>query len=289
MKKRTENWPRIAVIGGGQMARALVGGWLARGAPPEQIAIADPVASQREWLSRRFQRIALHSDNLQAAQQADVWFMAVKPQQLADVAQALAPLAAQRRPVVISIAAGISGADLSRWLGGSAAVVRAMPNRPALIGAGVTGLYADGSVADSARHLSEQLLEAVGSVVWVDRESDIDLVTAVSGSGPAYFFLLIELLEAAGVAEGLSPEVARKLAVGTAAGASALAKASGEEPAILREQVTSKGGTTAAALDVFAAADLRGIVARAVSAAAQRSREMAAEFGADATADPATR
>jgi pyrroline-5-carboxylate reductase len=279
MKKRTESWPRIAVIGGGQMARALVGGWLVRGAPAEQLAIADPVESQRDWLARRFQKIALHSDNASAAAQSEVWVMAVKPQQLAEVATALAPLAAQQHPLVISIAAGISANDLSRWLGGHASVVRAMPNRPALIGAGVTGLYASAEVSPDHRAMTERLLEAVGSAVWVEAESDIDLVTAVSGSGPAYFFLLIELLEAAGIAQGLSADVARKLAVGTAAGASALAKASGEEPAVLREQVTSKGGTTAAALAVFKEAGLEQIVLRAVQAAAERSREIATEFG----------
>jgi pyrroline-5-carboxylate reductase len=280
MKKRNESWPRIAVIGGGQMARALVGGWLARGAPPENIAIADPVESQRDWLARRFHQIALHVDNASAAAQADVWIMAVKPQLLADVACALAPLAEERRPLVISIAAGIGAADLTRWLGGHASVIRAMPNRPALIGSGVSGLYAGAEVTQKDRDTAERLLEAVGTAVWVGPETDIDLVTAVSGSGPAYFFLLIELLEAAAVTQGLSAEVARKLAVGTAAGAAALAKASGEEPAVLREQVTSKGGTTAAALEVFQAAGLQKIVAQAVAAAAERSREIATEFGA---------
>ncbi len=280
MKKRNETWPRVAIIGGGQMARALVGGWLARGAPAESIAIADPAEAQRDWLARRFQQIALHADNAKAAAQANVWVMAVKPQQLAEVAGALAILAAEQRPLVISIVAGIGAADLSRWLGGHASVVRAMPNRPALIGAGVTGLYAGSEVHDNDRATTERLLEAVGTAVWVGSESDIDLVTAVSGSGPAYFFLLIELLEAAAIAQGLPPEVARKLAVGTAAGAAALAKASGEEPSVLREQVTSKGGTTAAALEVFREAGLDMIVARAVAAAAERSREIAAEFGA---------
>ncbi|MEI6458991.1 MAG: pyrroline-5-carboxylate reductase [Pseudomonadota bacterium] len=280
MKKRNETWPRVAIIGGGQMARALVGGWLARGAPAENIAIADPAEAQRDWLARRFQQIALHADNAKAAAQANVWVMAVKPQQLAEVAGALAILAAEQRPLVISIVAGIGAADLSRWLGGHASVVRAMPNRPALIGAGVTGLYAGSEVGENDRATTERLLEAVGTAVWVGSESDIDLVTAVSGSGPAYFFLLIELLEAAAIAQGLPPEVARKLAVGTAAGAAALAKASGEEPSVLREQVTSKGGTTAAALEVFREAGLDMIVARAVAAAAERSREIAAEFGA---------
>jgi pyrroline-5-carboxylate reductase len=280
MKRKAAAWPKIALIGGGQMARALVGGWLANGAPADRISIADPADGQRDWLSRRFPKIRLEADNEAAASQADVWVMAVKPQQLATVARALEPLAAQRRPLVVSVAAGISAQDLGRWLGGHATIIRAMPNRPALIGAGVTGLYAEPHAPSAARTTAEQLLEAVGKVVWLDAESEIDLVTAVSGSGPAYFFLLIELLEAAAIAEGLAPDVARVLAVGTAAGAASLASASGEEPAVLREQVTSKGGTTAAALAVFEAADLRRVVRSAVHAAAERSREIATEFGA---------
>jgi pyrroline-5-carboxylate reductase len=205
----------------------------------------------------------------------------VKPQQLAMVVSALAPTAAAVRPLVISIAAGIRAANIGRWLGGAAQVVRAMPNRPALIGAGASGLYADESVPPGARDLAGRLIGAVGSAVWVPAEADIDAVTSVSGSGPAYFFLLIELLESAGIAEGLAPEVARRLAIDTAAGAAALARQGHDDPATLRAQVTSKGGTTAAALAVFEAADLRGIVGRAVAAAASRSRELAAEFGRD--------
>ena len=182
---------------------------------------------------------------------------------------------------MLSIAAGIRAADIRRWLGGDLGIVRAMPNRPALIGAGISALYAAPDVADAARTLATRLIEAVGSVVWVGIESHLDAVTAVSGSGPAYFFLLIEMLEAAAIAEGLPASVARRLAIDTAAGAAALAQASPDDPATLREQVTSQGGTTAAALAVLEAGDVRGIVARAVAAAARRARELADDYGRD--------
>ncbi|HUO79564.1 MAG TPA: pyrroline-5-carboxylate reductase [Steroidobacteraceae bacterium] len=281
MQQPAEAWPTIALIGGGQMARALIGGWVARGAPASTIAVADPVASQRDWLAAAYPRVRLHAENEAAAESAEVWVLAVKPQLLHAAVRSLAPLAAQTRPLVLSIAAGIRAADIRRWLGGEIGVVRAMPNRPALIGAGISALYADPAVAAEARTLATRLIEAVGSVVWVGNEAHLDAVTAVSGSGPAYFFLLIELLEAAAIAEGLAPAVARRLAIDTAAGAAALAQSSADEPATLREQVTSTGGTTAAAMAVFEAADLRAIFARAIAAAARRSRELAAEFGRD--------
>ena len=273
--------PGVAVIGGGQMARALIGGWCARGAAASSIAVADPSAQQREWLGAAFPGLRLESDNAAAAGHADVWLLAVKPQLLAGVARGLAHLASARRPLVISIAAGIRTANIERWLGAGATVIRAMPNRPAFIGAGVSALCAGANVPAAARGIASALLQAVGSVVWVRSEEELDAVTAVSGSGPAYFFLLIELLEAAAIAEGLSPAVARRLAIDTAAGATRMAAASLDDPATLREQVTSKAGTTAAALAVFEAADLRAIVARAVAAAARRSRELADEFGRD--------
>jgi pyrroline-5-carboxylate reductase len=279
--------PRIAVIGGGQMARALLGGWLQRGARAADLQVADPAQQQRAWLSAAFPGLGVHADNAAAASTADVWLLAVKPQQMASVARALAPLATGRRPLVISVAAGIRAVDLGRWLGGRVAIVRAMPNRPALIAAGVTALYADATVAAGERALAGTLLEAVGSIVWLDSEAQLDAVTAVSGSGPAYFFLLIELLEAAAIAEGLPPPVARRLAVETAYGAALLARTTAEEPATLRRQVTSPGGTTAAALAVLDAADLRGIVARAVAAAAGRAQQLSSEFGRDST-DPPT-
>jgi pyrroline-5-carboxylate reductase len=272
---------RIALIGGGQMARALIGGWLARGRAASSIAVADPSAEQRDWLARTFPGLVLEADNARAAGFGDVWLLAVKPQMLGGVVRALAPVAAERRPLIISIAAGIRAADIARWAGPAATVVRAMPNRPALIGAGVSALYAPAGTAAAVRTTAERLLEAVGNAVWVESEADLDAVTAVSGSGPAYFFLLIEALEAAAIAEGLTPAVARRLALDTAAGAARLAVTSDDDPATLRAQVTSKGGTTAAALAVFEAADLRAIVARAVAAAKRRSEQLAEEFGRD--------
>jgi pyrroline-5-carboxylate reductase len=181
--------------------------------------------------------------------------------------------------VVVSIAAGIRLADLARWLGDGVPTVRAMPNRPALIGAGITALYGGPGVTIDDRVAVERLMAAAGETVWLERESQMDAVTAISGSGPAYFFLLIEALEEAGMALGLPHETARRLAVETARGAGRLAAESGHEPATLREQVTSKGGTTAAALDVLEAGGLRAIVERAVAAAARRSAELAAQFG----------
>lgn len=179
----------------------------------------------------------------------------------------------------MSIAAGIRLADLARWLGGGIPTVRAMPNRPALIGAGVSALVAGAGVTAEDRAAVERLMSAAGATVWLDDESQMDVVTAVSGSGPAYFFLLVEALESAGVELGLPPETARRLAVETARGAGRMAAEAGEAPAVLREQVTSRGGTTAAALEVLANADVRGIFARAVAAAARRSAQLAEQYG----------
>jgi len=269
----------ICCIGGGHMARALIGGWVASGVPAARIHVADPDAAQRALLAGAFAGLGVHAANADAAARAPVWLLAVKPQQMRAAASALAPLVATARPLVISVAAGIRAADLARWLGAGATVVRCMPNRPALIGAGVTALYAAAGVDAPQRKIAEALLGAVGSVVWVGAEDELDAVTAVSGSGPAYFFLLIELIEAAAVAQGLEPAVARRLAVETAYGAARLARESRDDPATLRAQVTSPAGTTAAALAVFDAADLRAIVAAAVAAATRRSRELAAELG----------
>jgi pyrroline-5-carboxylate reductase len=271
--------PTVAVIGGGHMARALIGGWLANGLPPARLRVADPFADARAAVERDFPGVRAFERNEDACAGAGVWIFAVKPQMLGDVARGLAALAANAPPLAISVAAGIRGADLQRWLGPRVPVVRTMPNRPALLGAGATALYAGPGVDASQRALAARLLDAVGTTVWVDDESAMDAVTAVSGSGPAYFFLLIELLEAAARAEGLSDEVARRLAIETAYGAARMARESTDDPATLRAQVTSKGGTTAAALAVMEAAGLRDIVRRAVGAASARSRELAAEFG----------
>jgi pyrroline-5-carboxylate reductase len=261
------------------MARALIGGWLTRGMPADRIRVIEPVESQRLWLAEHFPGITLEATASTAISQADVWILAVKPQLLAAVARELAGIAGAHRPLVISIAAGIRTADLSRWLGGSSRVVRTMPNRPALIGQGMTALYADDGIDPSDKALAANLLESVGSTLWVQREQDIDAVTGVSGSGPAYFFLLMELLEQAAVEQGLPADIGRRLAIETAYGAAALARSAADDPATLREQVTSKGGTTAAALAIFQEAGLGNIVRRAVTAATDRAAAMAVEFG----------
>jgi pyrroline-5-carboxylate reductase len=275
------NSPDIALIGGGHMARALVGGWLGRGVPAARLRVADPSADARAAIERDFPGLRASESNADAAAGAGVWILAVKPQVLRDVALGLASLAARERPLVISVAAGIRASDLQRWLGAGVPVIRTMPNRPALVGAGITALYAAPGVEAAQRDLAGTLLDAVGATTWVDDEALIDAVTAVSGSGPAYFFLLIELLEDAARRQGLPADVARRLAIETAYGAARMARESTDDAATLRVQVTSKGGTTAAALAVLESAGLRDIVCRAVEAATQRSRELAADFGRD--------
>lgn len=267
----------IAFIGGGNMARSLVGGLLARGWRAEQIVAADPLPAQLDSLRAQF-AVRVTDDNVVAARDADVIVLAVKPQMMRKAAGEIRTAIAAKRPLLISVAAGIRASDIQRWLPGIA-IVRAMPNRPALQGCGMTGLYATEDVSTARRALAEQILGAVGATLWLEREQHMDIVTAVSGSGPAYFFLLIEMLEQAGVAQGLSPEVSRKLAIETAYGSGAMAHAATEPPAVLREQVTSKGGTTAAALQVLEDRRVREAFDAAVAAATRRAAELADEFG----------
>ena len=270
---------RILFVGGGNMATSLVGGLVARGTPPQSIVVADPEPAQRLRLARDY-GVATVADAAAALDDVQTVVLAVKPQHMSAVAHALAPAAAALRPLVISVAAGIRLRDLARWLGPGIPLVRSMPNRPALMGAGVTALYAGPDVAAEARGTAEAILGACGPTVWLTDEAQMDAVTAVSGSGPAYFFLLIECLEAAGVRLGLDPATARVLAIQTARGAGLMAAEAAETPAELRAQVTSKGGTTAAALEVLEARDVRGIFGAAVAAAARRSQQLAEEFGA---------
>ena len=269
---------RIAFVGGGNMATSLIGGLLARGTAAADIVVADPDAGQRERLERHF-GVTTVSGATAGVEGAGTIVLAVKPQQMAEVSRSIAAQAQACGALVISIAAGIRLADLARWLGTGVPLIRTMPNRPALIGAGITALYAGPDVSAAARQTAESILAACGPTVWVPDEGQIDVVTAVSGSGPAYFFLLIECLEAAAIELGLDPDTARKLAIETARGAGLMAAAATETPAELRQQVTSKGGTTAAALEVLEAAGVRGIFAAAVAAGARRSTALAAEFG----------
>lgn len=269
----------IAFIGGGNMARSLIGGLLARGWRAQQIVVADPMPAQVEVLRTQF-AVRVTDDNAAAAREADIVVLAVKPQEMQRAAVGIREAIAARWPLLISIAAGIRASDIQRWLPG-VPIVRSMPNRPALQGCGMTGLYATADVSGERRAEAEHILGAVGATLWLEREQHMDIVTAVSASGPAYFFLLIEMLEHAGVAQGLAPDVSRRLAIETAYGAGAMARAASEPPAVLRQQVTSKGGTTEAALQVLEDRRVREAFDAAVAAATRRAAELADEFGSN--------
>ena len=264
----------IAFIGGGNMARSLIGGLIAGGSDPNHIWVAEPNADQRELLRSRF-GVHTGADNPDIATKADVVVLAVKPQVLQGVARQLAPTIQARQPLVISIAAGVREPDLRRWLGGgSPALVRTMPNTPALVGSAASALFANEFVSEECRQQAESLLRAVGVTVWVDNESLMDTVTALSGSGPAYFFLLMEALEQASVALGLDADTARLLTLQTAFGAAKMALESAESPATLRVRVTSPGGTTEQALAILRDGGMEPLVVRALEAARHRSREL---------------
>jgi pyrroline-5-carboxylate reductase len=267
----------ITFIGGGNMARSLVGGLIADGVPPGRLSVAEPDAARRAALQRDF-GIATDADNAAAAAQAGVVVLAVKPQVMQGAARSVASAVAAQGALAISIAAGIRTAELARWLGAGAAVVRAMPNTPALLGCGATVLYAGDEVAPAQRELAESILRAVGSVSWVQQEEQMDAVTALSGSGPAYFFLLIEAMADAAAELGLPAELARLLAVETALGAARMALESDDPVDALRRRVTSPGGTTEAALEALEAGDFRTLVATALRRAEARSRELADRF-----------
>jgi pyrroline-5-carboxylate reductase len=267
---------RVAFIGGGNMATALLKGLLRAGAQAPHLAVVEPVKTQRSMLARDLgvQTLPAPDATLQAAR---VIVLAVKPQSLHAACAQLQPYLSTDA-VIVSVAAGIRASDIARWLG-TQAVVRTMPNTPALIAQGVTGMAALPGVTPAQRALAESLLASAGPVVWFDDEAQLDAVTAVSGSGPAYVFYFIEALMQAGAALGFTPAQARTLAIATFTGAAQLAAQSDEPPGVLRERVTSKGGTTAAALAVLGEAQVDAAIVRAVHAAEARARAMAAEFG----------
>ena len=275
MQRPGPNPHTIAFIGGGNMARSLIGGLIARGTAVDAIRVSEPVDVLREGLARDF-GIATTADNAEAAAPAGLWVLAVKPQVMRAVCEALAPLAQQARPLVVSIAAGITAAQLQRWLGGGIAVVRTMPNTPALLGAGVTGLFASAEVGANGREQAANLLASAGKTVWIDDEAKMDAVTATSGSGPAYVFLLAEAMQAAAEAEGLPAEAARTLVLETVLGAARMLTESGEPAAELRRRVTSPGGTTQAAIETFEAGGFRALVGQAIANATERGRQLSA-------------
>jgi len=268
---------RIAFIGGGNMARSLIGAQLARGLPPDAITVAEPRAEARDALAREF-GVPTFSDNAAAVAGADCVVLAVKPQVMRAVCSALAEPLRDANPLVISIAAGVRIAQIERLLGGGHAIVRCMPNTPALVGAGAAGLCANRSVDAEQRTFAERLLDAAGIVRWIDDEAQMDTVTALSGSGPAYFFLLVEAMEEAAVQLGLPRDTARALAAQTCLGAGHMLADGNETASELRKRVTSPHGTTAAALDVFDQGGFRALVQRALDAAKRRGAEMSAEL-----------
>ena len=260
---------KIAFIGGGNMARAIIGGLVAKRIRASDISVVEIDGAARLRLVAEFGVTSHEAPGPQLAN-ADVLVLAVKPQNLREAA--LAAAAHLGDPLVVSIAAGIRLADLARWIGGRKRLVRAMPNTPALVHAGITGLYAGEAVGADDRQAAEDLLSAVGSTLWFESEPDLDAVTAVSGSGPAYVFYAMEALERAARELGLAEGASRSLALWTFVGAAKLAIDRGEDPARLREQVTSKGGTTERALEVLEAASVKERFVEAVKAACARSR-----------------
>ena len=259
------------------MASALAGGLLAQGWKPARIALSDAHPAQLEAHAQRGLKIT--TDNLALLDHADVLVLAVKPQVMSQVLKPLAELAQKKRPLIISIAAGIPVASLERWLGGELPIVRAMPNTPALVQAGATGLYANAAVSAEQKMAAEAILGAVGLTLWVEQEGLIDAVTAVSGSGPAYFFYVMEAMMAAGRELGLDEKAARALTLQTALGAAQMAITADVGPDELRRRVTSPGGTTERAVAAFDEADLKAIFAHALKACADRGGELALQLG----------
>ena len=268
----------ISFIGGGNMASALIAGLAGKLTAGANIHVVDPNPEALQRLAARFGVTTCGEINATLAA-SDVIVLAVKPQQMREVAAALLPRLAQSQPLILSIAAGIRGEDLSRWLGGYAAIVRTMPNTPALLGLGITGMVAMAGVNAQQKQAAGDIMAAVGQVVWLDDEAQIDPVTAVSGSGPAYVFYFIEAMQQAAVEMGLSEEQGRQLALATFVGAAQLAVQSDDPVPVLRQKVTSKGGTTHAALTSMEQSGVKEKIVAAMKAAADRGRELGAELG----------
>lgn len=274
------NQQTIGFIGGGNMATALVKGLITDGTRPNQLLVAEPDKRRREQLAATLS-IRTREDNLSIAREADILVLAVKPQVLREVAREISEQLRQSRPLVISIAAGIRHQDLQRWLGEEVSLVRAMPNTPAMVQSGATGLYAGQQLTEDQRMAAERVMRATGLTRWVEDEAQIDAVTAISGSGPAYFFLFMEALEASGRALGLPAETARLLTLQTALGAAKMALESEASIEELRAQVTSPGGTTEQAIRTFEEGNLRKLVLDAATAARDKSIDLSAQLGKD--------
>lgn len=268
----------ITFIGGGNMATSLISGLIADGYDKASVTVSDPDGDKLAQLAARCS-VHTESDNNRAIAEAGVVVLAVKPQVLEQVARGLAETIQRTKPLVISIAAGVKETALREWLGGDVALVRGMPNTPAMIQSGATGLHASPGVNQAQRDQAESILRAVGLTRWVDDESQMDAVTAISGSGPAYFFLIMEVIEEVAGNMGLDEETARLLTLQTALGAARMAMESSDSPAVLRQKVTSRGGTTERALGILEAGKLRELFSEALRGAEERSRELSDMLG----------
>lgn len=264
---------RIAFIGGGNMATSLIAGLVADGYAPESLQVSDPSPERRDLLRARY-GVPAFADNLDALDGVDTLVLCVKPQLAAQVCRQIGPAAAAQVSLVISVMAGVPEQAIQGWIGTPVPVVRAMPNTPAMVQTGAIGLHASPEVSEEGRNRAETILRAVGLTRWLESEARIDAVTALSGSGPAYFFLLMEALEEAGVELGLDGETSRLLTIQTALGAAKMAVESEDTPGRLRERVTSPGGTTERALEHLLKADLHALIKRAARAAHDRSVEI---------------
>lgn len=269
--------PTISFIGAGNMASAIIGGMLDNGFEGADVWVSAPDDSHLQAIRKRF-GVSVTTDNRYCAQQADIVILAVKPQVMADVCRDIAPVVQNTRPLMVSIAAGLEVATLDEWLGGGLPLVRVMPNTPSLVGKGAAGLFANDQVSEKQKTMVETVFSSIGSALWVDEESLLHAVTALSGSGPAYFFLMLEALEEAATDASIPAETARKLAIQTMAGAAEMAARSEHDPAQLKRNVMSPGGTTERAIHTFEDGGLRELVKKAYSAAFSRSEDMAKEL-----------
>lgn len=269
--------PTIGFIGAGNMAGAIIGGMLDSSFPAASIWASAPDDDHLQTIRRNF-GVSVTTDNRYCAQQSDVVILAVKPQIMAQVCGDIAPIVQNTRPLVISIAAGLTADTLDGWLGGGLPLVRVMPNTPSLVGKGAAGLYANSNVSDQQKEITGSIFNSIGTALWLDDEEMLHAVTALSGSGPAYFFLMLEALEESATRAGIDSAKARQLAIQTMAGAAEMAARSEFDPAQLKRNVMSPGGTTERAVQTFEDGGLRALVAKAYQAALSRSREMAREL-----------
>ncbi|WP_404367745.1 pyrroline-5-carboxylate reductase [Marinobacter sp.] len=269
--------PTISFIGAGNMASAIIGGMLDSGFQATSLWVSAPDDSHLQTIKRRF-GVSVTTDNRHCAQQADLVVLAVKPQVMRQVCEDITPIVQNTRPLVVSIAAGLEAATLDEWLGGGLPLVRVMPNTPSLVGKGAAGLFANDQVSGKQREMVESIFSSIGTALWVEKESLLHGVTGLSGSGPAYFFLMLEALEEAATEAGLERETARALAIQTMAGAAEMAARSEHDPAQLKRNVMSPGGTTEQAINTFEQGGMRDLVRKAYRAAFDRSEQMAKEL-----------